>query len=88
MDWIEKPIDVISTGEILIDMIGQHMNQPLSKTRDFQKFLGGSPANVAFNLSKLKRKVVFVGCIGQDGLGEFIQHGIQKTSSQPRFLTH
>jgi len=72
MDWTEKPIDVISTGEILIDMMGQQMNRPLSETQDFLKIPGGSPANVAFNLHQLKRKVVFVGCIGQDGLGEFI----------------
>jgi fructokinase len=72
MDWIEKPIDVISAGEILIDMIGQQMNSPLSETKDFKRFMGGSPANVAFNLHTLKRNVHFVGSIGQDGLGEFI----------------
>lgn len=78
MHWTEKPIDVISTGEILIDMMGQQMNQPISETCDFQKFLGGSPANVAFNLNTLKRNIVFVGCIGHDGLGEFIQHEFKK----------
>jgi fructokinase len=72
MDWTEKPIDVISTGEILIDMIGQQMNHSLSKTKDFQRYLGGSPANVAFNLNTLKLNVRFIGCIGNDGLGEFV----------------
>jgi len=72
MDWTEKPIDVISTGEILIDMIGQQMNSPLSKTKDFQRFLGGSPANVAFNLHTLKANVRFIGSIGQDGMGEYV----------------
>jgi fructokinase len=77
MDWIEKPIDVISTGEILIDMIGQQMNSPLSENQNFQRFLGGSPANVAFNLNALKLKVRFVGCIGNDGLGEFVINQFQ-----------
>ncbi|RRO16774.1 carbohydrate kinase family protein [Flavobacteriaceae bacterium 14752] len=72
MDWTEKPIDVISTGEILIDMIGQQMNHSLSETEDFQRFLGGSPANVALNLNSLKLNVRFVGSIGHDGLGKYI----------------
>lgn len=72
MDWIEKPIDIISTGEILIDMIGQKMNHPLSQTKDFQRLIGGSPANVAFNLNTLNLNVQFIGSIGTDGLGEYI----------------
>ncbi|TKS57235.1 carbohydrate kinase family protein [Mesohalobacter halotolerans] len=72
MDWTEKPLDVISTGEILIDMIGQQSDSPLSETLDFQRFLGGSPANVAFNLNDLNLNVRFVGSIGKDGLGEFV----------------
>jgi fructokinase len=77
MDWTEKPIDVISTGEILIDMIGQQMNHPLSETQDFQRCLGGSPANVAFNLNALKLNVLFVGCVGQDGFGDYISNEFQ-----------
>ncbi len=72
MDWIEKPIDVISTGEILIDLIGQQMNHSLSETQEFHRFLGGSPANVAFNLHALKSNVRFVGSIGLDGMGEYV----------------
>jgi fructokinase len=72
MDWTEKPIDVITTGEILIDMIGQQMNSPLAETKDFKPYLGGSPANVAFNLQALKANVRFIGSIGQDGMGEFM----------------
>ncbi|MGX1023413.1 carbohydrate kinase family protein [Psychroflexus sp. MBR-150] len=72
MDWTQKPIDVISTGEILIDMIGQQMDCPLSETIEFQRFVGGSPANVAFNLNTLKSNVHFIGSIGQDGLGKYI----------------
>ena len=72
MDWTEKTIDVITTGEILIDMIGQQMNHPLAETQNFQRFLGGSPANVAFNLQALKHNVRFIGSVGQDGFGEFV----------------
>ncbi len=72
MDWTEKPIDLITSGEILIDMIGQQINQPLSEAKKFHRFLGGSPANVAFNLNSLKLSVRFIGCIGQDGLGKFV----------------
>ena len=80
MDWTEKPIDVLSTGEILIDMIGQQMNHPLAETHNFQRFLGGSPANVAFNLNALKLDVRFIGCIGRDGFGEFVLKKFQSNN--------
>lgn len=67
-----KTIDIISIGEVLIDFIGHEVNTSINKTKDYHRFLGGSPTNVAVNASRLGLKTVLVASCGQDGLGDYI----------------
>lgn len=59
-------------GEVLIDFIGHEVNTSISRTEDYHRFLGGSPANVAVNAARLGLKSVLVATCGQDGLGKYI----------------
>ena len=49
-----KQIDIISVGETLIDFIGTQPETPFEDTRDFHRYLGGSPTNVAVNIPEQK----------------------------------
>lgn len=69
---MEKTIDIISVGEVLIDFIGHEVNTSINRTKDYHRFLGGSPTNVAVNAARLGLKSVLVATCGQDGLGEYI----------------
>jgi fructokinase len=69
---LEKTIDIISVGEVLIDFIGHEVNTSINRTKDYHRFLGGSPTNVAVNAARLGLKSVLVATCGQDGLGEYI----------------
>ncbi len=69
---MKKTIDIISTGEVLIDFIGHEVNTSINRTKDYHRFLGGSPTNVAVNASRLGLKSVLVATCGQDGLGDYI----------------
>ena len=64
---MESP-QVICLGEALVDRIG-----PMGIECDFEKlsndFLGGAPANVSFGLAKLGIKTAFIGCLGNDEIG-------------------
>ncbi|WP_096190186.1 aminoimidazole riboside kinase [Evansella halocellulosilytica] len=68
---------IISLGEALIDFI------PLDQTNTtYQKSPGGAPANVAVGIARLGIKSTFVGKVGDDVLGRFLQvtlqnHGVQ-----------
>ncbi|MEY2922355.1 MAG: hypothetical protein RL108_977, partial [Bacteroidota bacterium] len=44
---MNKSIDIICIGEVLIDFIGHEVNASINKTKDYHRFLGGSPTNVA-----------------------------------------
>ncbi len=67
-----KTIDIICIGEVLIDFIGHEMNTSINRTKDYHRFLGGSPTNVAVNASRLGLKSILVASCGQDGLGDYI----------------
>ncbi|MEC4003210.1 carbohydrate kinase family protein [Flavobacterium sp. SUN052] len=67
-----KNIDIICIGEVLIDFIGHEVNTSINRTKDYHRFLGGSPTNVAVNASRLGMKSLLVASCGQDGLGEYI----------------
>ena len=69
---MKKTIDIISVGEVLIDFIGHEVNTSINRTKDYHRFLGGSPTNVAVNAARLGLKSVLVATCGEDGLGEYI----------------
>jgi fructokinase len=78
-----KTIAIICVGEILIDFIGHELNASIHTTQNYQRFLGGSPTNVAVNAARLGLKVVLVATCGRDGLGDFM---IQKLN-EARVIT-
>jgi len=67
-----KTIDIICIGEVLIDFIGHEVNTSINKTKDYHRFLGGSPTNVAVNASRLGLHAVLVASCGNDGLGDYV----------------
>ncbi|MBT8262988.1 MAG: carbohydrate kinase [Bacteroidia bacterium] len=68
----EKTTDIICVGETLIDFIGTQPEHPISRIKDYHRFLGGSPTNVAMNMARLGLNVEMVATIGNDGFGEYI----------------
>lgn len=67
-----KNIDIICAGEVLIDFIGHEVNTSINRTKDYHRYLGGSPTNVAVNATRLGLQSVLVATCGDDGLGEYI----------------
>jgi 5-dehydro-2-deoxygluconokinase len=68
----EKPLDIIPTGRIAIDFNPTDMNRPLSESEHFNKYLGGSPANIAVGMARLGRKVGFLARVSDDQFGDFV----------------
>lgn len=80
-----KSIDILCIGEVLIDFIGHEINTPINKTKDYHRFLGGSPTNVAVNAARLGLKSKLIASCGNDGLGEYI---IKKLNDSQVDTTH
>ena len=77
---MEKIIDIICVGEVLIDFIGHEVNTSINRTKDYHRFLGGSPTNVAVNASRLGLKSALIATCGQDGLGEYIVRKLKENN--------
>lgn len=65
-------IDILSVGEVLVDFIGHQSGVQIKNTRDYHRYLGGSPTNVAMNSARLGLKAVIVSTVGNDGFGKYI----------------
>jgi len=72
MKFKNKHIDILCVGETLIDFIGSQVEEPMDKTKDYHRYLGGSPTNVALNMARLGMKVQMAATVGQDGFGSYI----------------
>ena len=67
-----KNIDILCVGEVLVDFIGHQQGVLINNTRDYHRYLGGSPTNVAMNSARLGLSSVMVATVGNDGFGEYI----------------
>ncbi len=62
-------IDILCVGEVLVDFIGHQEGVMINETRDYHRYLGGSPTNVAMNATRLGLNTIMVATVGNDGFG-------------------
>lgn len=82
MQYIEfdhtRPLDIVLLGRVAIDFNPAYNDQvkeefkPLKKVHTFEKFLGGSPANITVGVSRHGMKAGFIGKVSDDAFGEFV----------------
>ena len=73
----EKTIDIVSVGELLIDMMSADYADSMDEAVLFKKLPGGSPANLAMNMKRLGKNVRLVSTIGNDDLGNYLLDYLQ-----------
>lgn len=61
---------VLCVGEILFDCLADQLGKELNQVTSWTAYPGGAPANVACGLIKLGVSAAFIGCIGDDKLGD------------------
>lgn len=65
---------ILSVGEILVDMIGGEKDGVFC----YERKAGGAPFNVACAVNKFGAKSGFVGCVGADTVGRFLEKFIKE----------
>ncbi|NFG61540.1 5-dehydro-2-deoxygluconokinase [Clostridium sp. CMCC3677] len=68
----DRKFEIVPIGRVAIDFNPIDINRPLSESTTFKKYLGGSPANIAVGLSRLGKKVGFIGKVSKDQFGKFV----------------
>ena len=66
-------MDVLCIGEALIDFVSSDTGVSVGDSSGFVKAAGGGPANVAVSVSRLGKTSGFLGKVGDDPFGRFLQ---------------
>lgn len=73
-----KKYDILSVGELLIDMMSVDFAEDFSKVETFKRILGGSPANLAMNMKRLGNRVCLVASVGNDDMGIYLLQCVEE----------
>ena len=65
----DRPFDLLSVGELLIDFISADFADSLDDVINFKRLQGGSPANLCMNMARLSNRVKLVATVGKDDMG-------------------
>ncbi|MFI5937958.1 5-dehydro-2-deoxygluconokinase [Actinoplanes sp. NPDC051494] len=82
------PVDeVLTMGRIGVDLYPQQIGVPLPDVRTFEKFLGGSPANVAVAAARYGRRSAVISRTGADPFGEYLHRALRTFGVDDRFVS-
>ncbi|SFL01698.1 5-dehydro-2-deoxygluconokinase, partial [Celeribacter marinus] len=65
-------IDVITIGRAGVDLYGTQIGGRLEDMGSFDKYIGGSPTNIACGTSRLGLKTALISRVGDEHMGRFI----------------
>lgn len=82
----EKQYDLLTIGEILVDMISKDFAEDFS-TDEYVKKFGGSPANIVINTKRLGLNSTVVSSVGNDGFGDFLVSYLQNQGVDASLIT-
>ncbi|AVH45030.1 bifunctional 5-dehydro-2-deoxygluconokinase/5-dehydro-2-deoxyphosphogluconate aldolase [Agrobacterium tumefaciens] len=73
-----KTLDVITVGRSSVDLYGAQIGGRLEDMGSFQKYIGGSPTNMAAGTARLGLKSGLITRVGDEHMGRFIREELQK----------
>ena len=74
---IMKSIDIICLGRAAVDFYGQQIGSSLENMGSFNKYLGGSSANIAYGCSKLGLNSAMLTRVGNEHMGRFVRNELE-----------
>lgn len=88
-----RPLDLILLGRVAIDFNPAYNDQvkeefkPLKDVHVFEKFVGGSPANIAVGVTHHGMKAGFIGKVSDDQFGDFVTEYFDKQGIDTSHIT-
>src|SRR6056297_1440721 len=75
---MEKPLDVITIGRAGVDLYGAQVGGRLEDMGSFEKYIGGSPTNIACGTARLGLKSALITRVGDEHMGRFIREQLAR----------
>ncbi|WP_274426918.1 bifunctional 5-dehydro-2-deoxygluconokinase/5-dehydro-2-deoxyphosphogluconate aldolase [Chelativorans sp. YIM 93263] len=73
-----KKLDVITIGRSSVDLYGAQVGGRLEDMASFNKYIGGSPTNIAAGAARLGLKSALITRVGDEHMGRFIREELQR----------
>jgi 5-dehydro-2-deoxygluconokinase len=73
-----KSLDVITIGRSSVDLYGKQVGGRLEDMGSFEKYIGGSPTNMAAGTARLGLKSAVITRVGDEHMGRFIREQLQR----------
>ncbi|WP_127903249.1 bifunctional 5-dehydro-2-deoxygluconokinase/5-dehydro-2-deoxyphosphogluconate aldolase [Solirhodobacter olei] len=73
-----KPLDVITIGRSSVDLYGAQVGGRLEDMGSFEKYLGGSPTNMAAGTARLGLRSALITRVGDEHMGRFIREQLAR----------
>lgn len=73
-----KPLDVITIGRSSVDLYGAQVGGRLEDMGSFQKYIGGSPTNIAAGTARLGLRSALITRVGDEHMGRFIREELAR----------
>ncbi|MEP6066447.1 MAG: 5-dehydro-2-deoxygluconokinase, partial [Paracoccaceae bacterium] len=70
---MSKPLDLITIGRSSVDLYGGQVGGRLEDMRSFDKYVGGSPTNMAVGTARLGLKSALITRVGDEHMGRYIR---------------
>ena len=72
-----RPLDLICLGRAGVDLYAREANTDMNEVSGFNKFVGGSPANIAAAVARQGGRPGLISGVSKDVLGEFVCHYLE-----------
>jgi len=82
-----KTVDVITIGRSSVDLYGAQVGGRLEDMGSFQKYIGGSPTNIAAGVARLGLKSALITRVGDEHMGRFIREELVREGVDVRGVT-
>ena len=73
-----KDLDLITIGRSSVDLYGAQVGGRLEDMRSFDKYVGGSPTNMATGTSRLGLRSALITRVGDEHMGRFLREELQR----------
>jgi 5-dehydro-2-deoxygluconokinase len=84
---MEKKLDVITIGRAGVDLYGAQIGGRLEDMASFDKYIGGSPTNIACGTARLGLKSALISRVGDEHMGRFIVEQLEREGVETSGVT-
>ncbi|ASP35895.1 5-dehydro-2-deoxygluconokinase [Labrenzia sp. VG12] len=81
---MSETLDLITIGRSSVDLYGAQVGGRLEDMASFNKYIGGSPTNIACGTARLGLKSGLITRVGDEHMGRFIREQLQKEGVETR----